>query len=373
MNVTEAFKLLEPLVGTWEALKATKASLTPSERSMFYKELEKIAQDKEKVEEFTTSVLGYIDNENKKEYQLRIEDHLNYLADKVMRGEISDAEFERLVKETISSADLVIDSEFNLLNRKYAELGKYIINYRNLQGGDKQQFKEEFLNIINEAQGKEIKPTDDKIIKVLDHFVPENEQNNFFDFVEEQKNKPKQESKKEDKKTIGSENNGRGKAVEVIGGGPSYTDILYENGEVWRRYGDRGARNNNPGNLDPLPWQKEFGGLGSDKTGSYKRTGDDRNGVYATREDGIKAYKHLLFNMKYRNMTIYQVISGYAPEHENDVPAYVRAAMKGIPQEYRNIRLKEWEEKHRDKLMENMFRHEGTGKITREEKIGVVE
>ena len=70
MNVTEAFKLLEPLVGTWEALKATKASLTPSERSMFYKELEKIAQDKEKVEEFTTSVLGYIDNENKKEYQL---------------------------------------------------------------------------------------------------------------------------------------------------------------------------------------------------------------------------------------------------------------------------------------------------------------
>lgn len=144
MNVTEAFKLLEPLVGTWEALKATKASLTPSERSMFYKELEKIAQDKEKVEEFTTSVLGYIDNENKKEYQLRIEDHLNYLADKVMRGEISDAEFERLVKETISSADLVIDSEFNLLNRKYAELGKYIINYRNLQGEINSNSKKNF-------------------------------------------------------------------------------------------------------------------------------------------------------------------------------------------------------------------------------------
>ncbi len=377
----KAFKLLEPLVGTWEALKATKASLTPSERSMFYKELEKMAQDKEKVDEFTTSVLGYIDNENKKEYQLRIEDHLNYLADKVMRGEISDAEFEKLTREIIDGSNLVIDSEFNLLNRKYAELGKYIINYRNLQGADKQLFKEEFLNIINEAQGRDIKPTDDKIINVLDHFVPENEQNNFFDFVEEQKNKPKQESKKEDKKAIGSENNGRGKAVEVFGGGPNYTEIIYENGEVWRIHGDRAARNNNPGNMDSSSWQKNYNGLGTDKTGSYvngyvKKGGmkEDRNAVFATYEDGVKAYKHLVFERdSYKNKTIRSVMYAYAPPEENNTEWYIQQAMKGIPGEYKNVKMKDWPEKFRDKLMENMFKVEGTGKITKEEKIGAVE
>ena len=35
--------------------------------------------------------------------------------------------------------------------------------------------------------------------------------------MEEQKNKPKEESKKEEKKSVGSENNGRGKAVEDFG------------------------------------------------------------------------------------------------------------------------------------------------------------
>ncbi len=47
--------------------------------------------------------------------------------------------------------------------------------------------------------------------------------------------------------------------------------------------------------------------------------------------------------------------------------------MKGIPGEYRNRKMKDWPEKYRDKLMENMFKVEGTGKITKEEKIGVVE
>ena len=206
--------------GTLEAFRVTGKKLTPEEQSIFRGLVEEFIKDDQKVSEFTSEVLGYVDKENKSDYQMKIENHLNYLGVKLMKGEITQEEFDRLTKETIKNANLIIDTEFSVLNKEYANMGNDIIKYRNLTDEDKQLFKEEFLNIINQAQGKELKPTDDKIIKVLDHFIPEAEQENFFEFIEKEKNKPKKEPEKEIKQ------NGQKTIIEVIGGGAGYTDVL---------------------------------------------------------------------------------------------------------------------------------------------------
>ena len=101
---------------------------------------------------------------------------------------------------------------------------------------------------------------------------------------------------------------------------------------------------------------------------------DARSAVFATYEDGVKAYKHLVFERDlYKDKTISAVIQTYAPPSENNTGAYIQEAMKGIPGEYRNIKMKDWPEKWRNKLMKNMFRVEDSGGGYKEVQIGSVE
>ena len=367
------FEFIEQMAGGFEALIKTGRLLEPSEQSMFKDLFSNFINDEQKVKEFTSEVAGFIDKNNKSEYQMKLENHFNYLHSKLLKGEISEEEYLRLLKETSESANLVVDSEFSLLNKEYASLGNYIMEYRNIKGDEKQLFKEEFMNIINEIQGKDIKVSDESLIKSLDHFIPENEQESFFKFVEEIKNKPKKEELKQEVKS--EDKNGR-YMVEVVGGGGNYTDVLYSDGTVWRRTGSRAARNNNPGNLDARPWQVEkFNSLGNDKTGANKTIEgtEQRNSVFKTREDGEKAWEYLIFEYAYKNSRIDKVIEAYAPPGENNTKMYQREAMTGIPEQYRNIKMNEWPQKMRDKLMENMFRVEDSGGGFKEVKIGEVE
>ena len=47
--------------------------------------------------------------------------------------------------------------------------------------------------------------------------------------------------------------------------------------------------------------------------------------------------------------------------------------MVGIPAEYRSVKMKDWPEQYREKLMKNMFRVEDSGGGFKEEKIGEIE
>lgn len=128
--------------------------------------------------------------------------------------------------------------------------------------------------------------------------------------------------------------------------------------------------------MDSAPWQKNFNSLGNDKTGEHTNNynKDARNAVFATYEDGVRAYKHLVFERDlYKNKTISSVISTYAPPNENNTSKYIQEAMVGIPAEYRSVKMKDWPEQYREKLMKNMFRVEDSGGGFKEEKIGEIE
>ena len=339
---------------------------------MFKETFDNFFKDEKKVKEFISNAAENIDSEMKTGYEKALDSHYKYLLGKFMLGEISEEEFQKLYGETLKNSNIVSDANFSLMNKEYANLFNDIVDYRNMDEEQKQAFKEEFMNRINQVQGNSFKVDEDKFFKALDDFVPESEQENFFKFTEERKNKPKEEPKQE----VKSENKNGRYMVEVVGGGGGYTDVLYSDGTIWRRTGSRGARNNNPGNLDARPWQVEkFNSLGNDKTGANKTIGgtEHRNSVFKTREDGEKAWEYLIFEYAYKNSRIDKVIEAYAPPGENNTKMYQREAMAGIPEQYRNVKMNEWPQKMRDKLMENMFRVEDSGGGFKEEKIGEIE
>ncbi len=161
--------------------------------------------------------------------------------------------------------------------------------------------------------------------------------------------------------------------VEVVGGSGGKTVVVYGDGTVWERSGSRGARNNNPGNLNYATWQKDFNGIGNDKTGEERNQFDidGRTAVFKTREDGVRAYKHLVFE-RYGNRTIDSMIESYAPPSENNTAMYKREAKTGILGQYWGTKIKDLPAKEKETLLKNMFRIEdGNGKYT-EVQIGTV-
>ena len=362
----EEYSGIEKIRGVFEAFVVTGKFLKPESQSMFKDAFNSFFSDEKKVKEYVSNAAEYIDSESKSAYEKTIEEHYKYLLVKLFKGEISEEEYERLFRETMQSTNVVTDANFSLMNKEYVNLFNDIADYRGMNEEEKQDFKEEFMNEIYKIQGKNIKVDQENFFKALDNFIPESEQESFFNFSEERKNKPVEEKPQSGKRVI----------VEVVGGGAGYTDVLYSDGTVWRRTGTRGARNNNPGNIDSAPWQKQFNSSGNDKQGEHTNNynTDARSAVFATYEDGVKAYKHLVFERDlYKNKTISSVIHTYAPPSENNTGAYIQEAMKGIPGEYRNIKMKDWPEKWRNKLMENMFRVEDSGGGYKEVQIGKVE
>lgn len=112
--------------------------------------------------------------------------------------------------------------------------------------------------------------------------------------------------------------------VEVIDAGPGWTQVRDSEGNVFRMEGARNWRNNNPGNLEYGNFAKSLGAVGS----------DGRFAVFPSYEAGRQAKEQLIFSSpSYRDLTLEQAISRYAPPNENNTRSYINqvAAAAGVP------------------------------------------
>jgi peptidoglycan hydrolase-like protein with peptidoglycan-binding domain len=112
--------------------------------------------------------------------------------------------------------------------------------------------------------------------------------------------------------------------VKVIDAGPRYTTVLADDGKTYTLKGDRNWRNNNPGNIEYGDFAKSMGAIGT----------DGRFAVFPSVDMGNAAQETLQFEGKsYRDKSIADAISRYAPEFENDTAAYAAevAAAAGVP------------------------------------------
>lgn len=112
--------------------------------------------------------------------------------------------------------------------------------------------------------------------------------------------------------------------VKVIDAGPRYTTVLADDGKTYTLKGDRNWRNNNPGNIEYGDFAKSKGAIGS----------DGRFAVFPSIDQGFSAQESLQFEGKsYRDKSIADAISRYAPAFENDTAAYAAevAAAAGVP------------------------------------------
>lgn len=107
--------------------------------------------------------------------------------------------------------------------------------------------------------------------------------------------------------------------AKVVDAGKGYTTIEYQGGKVEKRIGARNWRNNNPGNIEYGSFSKQHGAIGT----------DGRFAVFPAYDNGRKAKEALLFQGKnYKDLTIGQAISRYAPPSENNTANYINTVVK---------------------------------------------
>ncbi len=115
-------------------------------------------------------------------------------------------------------------------------------------------------------------------------------------------------------------------AVLVSAASSGRNDVVYTtaDGQRYKRTGGtRAWRNNNPGNIIASDFARRMGAIGQ----------GGRFAVFPDEETGMRAIGALMRTDSYRNRTIADAISRYAPPHENDTAAYHRRLQKltGLP------------------------------------------
>lgn len=112
--------------------------------------------------------------------------------------------------------------------------------------------------------------------------------------------------------------------VEVVDAGQGWTRVRDSDGNVFKMEGARNWRNNNPGNIEYGEFAKSLGAVGS----------DGRFAVFPSYDAGRQAKEQLIFSSpRYRDLTLEQAISRYAPPNENNTRAYINqvAQAAGVP------------------------------------------
>lgn len=112
--------------------------------------------------------------------------------------------------------------------------------------------------------------------------------------------------------------------VEVVDAGQGWTKVRDSDGNVFKMEGARNWRNNNPGNIEYGEFAKSLGAVGS----------DGRFAVFPSYDAGRQAKEQLIFSSpRYRDLTLEQAISRYAPPNENNTRAYINqvAQAAGVP------------------------------------------
>lgn len=143
--------------------------------------------------------------------------------------------------------------------------------------------------------------------------------------------------------------------TKVVSAGHGQPTIVeYADGRVEKRTGDRGWRNNNPGNLEYGDFARSMGAIGS----------DGRFAIFPTPEAGRQAKENLLFESRgYRSLSIEGAISKYAPPSENNTEGYINQITQalGVP---RNTNISSLSPDQRKVLLDTIQKAEGrsTGK-----------
>lgn len=149
-------------------------------------------------------------------------------------------------------------------------------------------------------------------------------------------------------------------AVRVVDAGPGWTQVQLRDGTVETRRGDRASRNNNPGNIEYGRFTKKVGAVGT----------DGRFAVFPDRETGLKAIGSLLDGPSYRDLSIGQAITRYAPPFENNTTRYANtvASRAGVDT---STRLADLSPEQKSSLVEAMMSVEGnTGYKTTTNVVG---
>lgn len=138
-------------------------------------------------------------------------------------------------------------------------------------------------------------------------------------------------------------------AAGVSEAGAGYTVITLDNGKTVRREGTRAWRNNNPGNIEYGEFAKSQGAVGT----------DGRFAVFPTYQAGRDAKAALIFeSSSYRDLSISDAISRYAPAFENDTGSYTDqvAAAAGVSSD---ATMSSLSPKQRTAVLDAMERVEG--------------
>ena len=103
--------------------------------------------------------------------------------------------------------------------------------------------------------------------------------------------------------------------VRAFQSGKDVVFVAADNTQYKRVGGTRAWRNNNPGNIRLYDFARKAGAIG--EAGGFA--------VFPDEATGVRAVKNLLLSKNYKNLTIANAISRYAPPVENNTVAYQRS------------------------------------------------
>lgn len=145
---------------------------------------------------------------------------------------------------------------------------------------------------------------------------------------------------------------------------PTQNKRIYKSAssEQVKEGGSRSWRNNNPGNIEYGDFAKKFGALGT----------DGRFAIFPDEESGRKAKDNLIFEsdrakrlstkgdygagIGYKDKTLSQAITAYAPPEENPTDVYIKRILDAVGSEKR---MSEYSRAERDIILEAMKKVEG--------------
>lgn len=145
---------------------------------------------------------------------------------------------------------------------------------------------------------------------------------------------------------------------------PTQNKRIYKSAssEQVKEGGSRSWRNNNPGNIEYGDFAKKFGALGT----------DGRFAIFPDEESGRKAKDNLIFEsdrakrlstkgdygagIGYKDKTLSQAITSYAPPEENPTEVYIKRILDAVGSEKR---MSEYSRAERDIILEAMKKVEG--------------
>lgn len=119
--------------------------------------------------------------------------------------------------------------------------------------------------------------------------------------------------------------------AEVIETGPGWNRVRGTDGNIYTLQGDYNWRSNNPGNIEYGDFAISQGAIGS---GAVPQGRERGFAIFPTLSAGEEARRALQFESpRYRDLTIEQAISRYAPPNENDTRGYINAVTRaaGVP------------------------------------------